>query len=314
MSWYSQEASGASISYLKPEDYTFINGVIAEYKKVPSNPAQLTTEAVAREREKYLNYFYEKIDAHRRFIESTYSRFTLYSSGQVTSQYYELMYPVRFAGMKQFLFQNLSDDDKLLRKENLDRYERGYESPKVFGFIPLNTITDAFETAVKVAVVAGAAYAVYSVGSAIASTYFTNQAKDTLEDELAKEASNSLSSTLTDAAKTVVTSGLVGEASKQLCAQGSDPKVCNTLSQIASGYLKTPEGTDWADYLADQAIKQGTAELLLQAFPQNSPERQALQRRLMQTNVATSTSSNKNMAKYALIGGGALVFLLGALS
>jgi len=186
MSWWSSEASGSAIQYLQAIDYAFMNPIIAEYKKVPSNPLQNSNESLAYARQDYLNYFYNQIDnkywqMYNLIVKSSSSGFFSTASSSLTglATWNAMDYPRRFMGMKQLLYQNLSPDDKLTRQENLDRYERGYEQPKVFGVIPLNTVVDAMETAAVAAAVVGTGAIIYQVGSAIATYYATSAATGT---------------------------------------------------------------------------------------------------------------------------------------
>lgn len=135
---------------------------------------------------------------------------------------------------------------------------------------------------------------------------------------------------LNDAGQTFIEQRLVQVASREaikLCQKENwvSDKACSILGNIAANYINAPEGTDWVEFLAQEAGRIGVSELLADAFPKNSPEHAAIRRRIVENTVQVpgqhiiyeeyegGGSGNAGKALLAIgAAGAALLFLGGA--
>jgi|GEM_PF-4719766 len=72
-----------------------------------------------------------------------------------------------------------------------------------------------------------------------------------------------------------------------LCQSGKivGSRECEILGQIVSDYVKAPSDIKWVDFLANEIVSLGQQELLLQWFPPDSPEAQAIKIRIKYVDV-----------------------------
>lgn len=91
---------------------------------------------------------------------------------------------------------------------------------------------------------------------------------------------------------------------------------CSILGNIAAEYVNAPPGTKWPEFLASSAAKIGATELMRQWFPENSPERKAIEYQIKYETLPgeqiTEVKKANLLPLFALAGAGAALLMVGA--
>ncbi len=89
---------------------------------------------------------------------------------------------------------------------------------------------------------------------------------------------------------------------------------CRILGEVAGDYVKAPAGTDWAEFVGQEVARIGAEQIMMQWFPDTSPEWQAIHRQWQIKYIdvpvdQTVVIENKLDPKTLLLGAGA-IFLI----
>lgn len=180
------------------------------------------------------------------------------------------------------------------------------------------TASEVAEGAVTDTVLTDAEAEAWLAGDEAYRTFMTNQL-----DAYALSQTTSFLPHLTAAAENYLLNAGINTATQhaaELCKSAHilGGNECKILSQVAADYIKSDANEPWEDFLAGEVAKIGAEQIMLQWFPPNSPEHQAIQKQwtikyvdvpVDQTIIVQQQASKKPLL---FLAGGLALMLMGA--